>query len=140
MRSLLLTISLFLPIITYGQKQSQTVFKITTFTDVPKEMKGCGINLFLSKQDENAERFVFYTDYVRGLIRVNDKMILITNKSKLNDKSSSVFSNKDYTLLIKYIQRKDTGDESYEIKQAVITLKYHSKTVWTKSVIGGGGC
>jgi hypothetical protein len=121
------------------QQQPQTVFKITTFTEVPKDMDGCGENLFLNKQDERAERFVFYTDYVRALICINNKIILITRAVKPIEKGS-VFSNKDYTLAVKYGQKKTIGDESYEIKSAIITLKYHSKVVWTKRVIGGGGC
>jgi hypothetical protein len=140
MKLILSAALVFLDIANSRQQQPQNVFKITTFTNVPSDMEGCGENLFLNKQDEKAERFVFYTDYVRGLICINNKMILITRSDKSYEKSSSVFSNKDYTLIIKYGQKKATGDENYEIKSATITLKYHSTVVWKKIVIGGGGC
>ncbi|MES2277331.1 MAG: hypothetical protein V4592_14995 [Bacteroidota bacterium] len=140
MKLIFLVVLTFVATVASSQQQPQNVFKITTFTEVPRDMEGCGENLFLNKQDEKAERFVFYTDYVRGLICVNNKMILITHNDKSHDKDGSVFSNKDYTLIIKYGQKKSTGNESYQIKSAIITLKYHSKVVWTKSIIGGGGC
>jgi hypothetical protein len=140
MKLIFLAALMCMGIVTSRQQQPQNVFKITTFTEVPRDMEGCGENLFLNKQDEKAERFVFYTDYVRGLICVNNKMILITHSDKSHDKGGSVFSNKDYMLVIKYGQKKTTGDENYQIKSAIITLKYHSKVVWTKNVIGGGGC
>ncbi|HEY4325826.1 MAG TPA: hypothetical protein VGN20_17665 [Mucilaginibacter sp.] len=140
MKFFFLVALMFVSITASKQQQPQNAFKITTFTEVPREMEGCGENLFLNKQDEKAERFVFYTDYVRGLICINNKMISITRNDKSHDKGQGEFSNKDYTLVIKYVQKKTTGDENYEIKSAIITLKYHSTVVWTKSVIGGGGC
>nr|WP_067053878.1 hypothetical protein [Mucilaginibacter sp. L294] len=140
MKLVFLAALLFVSIITNRQQKPQNVFKITTFTKVPRNMEGCGENLFLNKQDEKAERFVFYTDYSRALICINNNMILITRSDKSHEKSSSVFSNKDYTLIVKYGQRKPAGDESYQIKNAIITLKYHSKVIWMKNVIGGGGC
>jgi len=140
MKLIFLATLMFVEILTGRLQQPHNGFKIMTFTEVPKDMEGCGENLFLNKQDEKAEKFVFYTDYVRGLICVNNKMILITHNDKSHDKEGSVFSNKDYTLVIKYGQKKTTGDENYQIKSATITLKYHSTVVWTKSVIGGGGC
>jgi hypothetical protein len=127
-------------IVTNGQQQAQNVFRITTFTSVPKDMEGCGENLFLNRKDEKAGRFIFYTDYGRALICINNKMCLIKNSDKIYYKNSSVFSNQDYTLIIKYVQKKRTGDEDYKINRAIITLKYRSKVIWTKSVIGGGGC
>lgn len=130
---------IFVTQVTNAQQQPKYSIKITTFTEVPRDMEGCGENLFLNKQDEKAERFVFYTDYVRGLIYVNNKMILITHNEKPLE-NGSIFSNKDYTLEIKYGLRKSAGDESYQINSAIMTLKYHSKIVWTKKVIGGGGC
>ncbi len=140
MKIIFLAALMFVDTVTSKQQQPQNSFKITTFTEVPKDMEGCGENLFLNKQDEKAERFVFYTDYVRGLICINNKMFLITRSDKSQEKGGSVFSNKDYTLVIKYGQKKITGDENYQIKSAIITLKYRSIVVWTKSVIGGGGC
>jgi hypothetical protein len=140
MKIILLALLMLVGIVSGKPQQPPTVFIVTTFTEVPKDMEGCGENLFLNKQDEKAERFVFYTDNVRGLICVNKKMILITHNDKSHNKDSSVFSNKDYTLVIKYGEKKTTGDENYQIKSATITLKYHSTVVWTKSVIGGGGC
>jgi len=140
MKLIFLAALVFMDIANSKQQEPQNVFKITTFTNVPTDMEGCGENLFLNKQDEKAERFVFYTDYVRGLICINNKMILVTRGNKSYEKSSSIFSNKDYTLTIKYGQKKNTGDENYEIKSATIILKYHSIVVWTKVVIGGGGC
>jgi hypothetical protein len=140
MKLIFLAALMFVDIVSGKPQQPQNVFEITTFTEVPKDMEGCGENLFLNKQDEKAGRFVFYTDYIRGLICVNKKMILLTHNDKVHDKVNSVFSNKDYTLVIKYGQEKTTGDESYQIKSANIILKYHSIAVWTKSVIGGGGC
>jgi hypothetical protein len=139
MKLIFIAAMVFVGIVT-SRQQPQNTFKITTFTKIPKDMEGCGENLFLNKQDEKAERFVFYTDYVRGLICINNKIILITSSDKFHEKSSSIFSNKDYTLIIKYGQKKTTGDESYQIKSAIITLKYHSTVVWTKDVVGGGGC
>ena len=126
--------------VTNGQQQSQNLFKISTFKDVPENMEGCGENFFYNKQDEKTERYILYTDYIRALICVNNKMIVIKGDDKHSNKKNHIFSNKDYTLIIKYGKEKTTGDESYEIKSAIITLKYHSKVVWTKSVIGGGGC
>jgi len=81
-------------------------FTIKTFTAVPKDMEGCGENLFLNKQDEKAERFIFYTDYPRGLICVNGHMILLTHKNKSVENSSNVYADKDYNLLIIYVHKK----------------------------------
>jgi hypothetical protein len=67
-------------------------------------------------------------------------MISLTYSNKSHDKNSRVYLNKDYTLVIKYGHEKTTGDENYQIKSATITLIYRSTVVWTKSVIGGGGC
>jgi hypothetical protein len=137
---LFLTIALaLLTIVTNGQ-QPQSTFKISTFKDVPKDMEGCGENFFFNKQDEKAERFILFTDYARALICIDNKMILINDAGRKAQNANRVFSNKDYTVIIQYGPMKNTGDESYEIKSAVITLKYHSKVVWTKNVIGGGGC
>jgi hypothetical protein len=122
------------------QQQPQNVFNVMTFTKVPSDMEGCGENLFLNKEDEKAERFIFYTDYGRALICINNKMILMPRGDKPNEKSTKFFSNKDYALVVRYGLKKFSGDEDYEIQSAIITIKYHSKVIWTKSVIGGGGC
>ena len=140
MKLTFLLVLMFVGMAANSQQQSQKIFKISTFTKVPSDMEGCGENLFLNTQDEKTERFIFYTDYGRALVCVNGKIILTTYSDKSQEKGSRVFSNKDYTLLIKYGRIKKTGDEDYEIKNAVIILKYHSKVVWTRSVIGGGGC
>ena len=137
MKLVFLSALIFVGTVTSGQ-QPQNGFKIATFTDVPKDMEGCGENLFLNKQDEKTARFVFYTDYVRALICINNKIILLSRPNKPYGKVSNIFSNRNYTLVIKYGQKKTTGDENYEIKRAIITLKYHSKTVWIEKVIGGG--
>jgi len=103
-------------------------------------MEGCGESLCLNKKDEETEKFIFYTDYFRALICIDKKMILLNAHEKSNNKTNAIFSNGDYTVVIRYGQEKATGDEDYEIKSAIITIKYHSKTIWTKDVIGGGGC
>jgi hypothetical protein len=66
-------------------------------------------------------------------------MIMLNFITSVN-KKSAVFSNKDYTIEIKYGPRKYTGDESYDIKYAMITIKFHSKIIWSEKVIGSGGC
>jgi len=122
------------------QKQSQQAFNVMNFTNIPKDMEGCGENLFLNKKDEIAEKFIFYTDYFRALMCINNKMILMKGDNKSDDKYSKRFSNADYTVIISYGPQKATGDESYEIISAIVTIKYKSKIIWSKRVIGGGGC
>jgi hypothetical protein len=139
MKLILFITLFFLHIGNNGQKQSHAVFNVMTFTDVPKNMEGCGENLFLNKHDEKAAKFIFYTDYDRALICIDNKMILIKGNES-NNKTSSSFSNNDYQVVIKYLKEKTTGDEDYDIKSATMIIKYHSKIIWSKNVIGGGGC
>jgi len=123
-----------------SQKKPNPVFNVMAFTDVPKYMELCGENLFLNKQDEKSRKFICYTDYSQILICINSKLIMLNTKDGSLKNHTRSFFNKDYTMVIKYDPLKPINAENYIVTGAIITIKYHSKIIWTKSVIGGGHC
>ncbi|MDB5132059.1 MAG: hypothetical protein JWR02_1808 [Mucilaginibacter sp.] len=115
------------------------VFKLSTFTKVPDDFMGCGDDYYLSKKDEKQVKLICRTDYARALIRVNNRLIVLKANYKISDKENHAFTNGNYTLIIKNGPLKSTGDEDYTMKP-IITLKLNSKVIWTKNLIGDGGC
>ncbi|MDB4905035.1 MAG: hypothetical protein JWQ63_4316 [Mucilaginibacter sp.] len=102
-------------------------------------MEGCGDDYYLSKNDQKQNRLICRTDYTRALIYINNKPVLLKANYKISDKENHAFANGNYTLIIKNGSLKSTGDEDY-IMKPIITLKYGSKVIWMKNLIGDGGC
>jgi hypothetical protein len=121
------------------QPKQDTAFKLTTFKNLPDELQGCGDDYYLSKGDQKQDRLICRTDYTRALIYVNNKPVLLKANYKIGDKENHAFTNGNYTLIIKNGPLKSTGDEDYTMKP-IITLKLNSKVIWTKNLIGDGGC
>ena len=140
MKIILLVALIFMTTISNAQKQTSSIFNVMTFTDVPKYMELCGENLFLNKQDEKSKKFICYTDYNQILICLNSKLIMLNTKDESLKNHTRSFFNKDYAMVIKYEPLKPINAENYIVTGAVITIKYRSKIIWTKSVIGGGHC
>lgn len=126
--------------LTHRQKPEQA-FNLTPFSKIPKGMPDdigdCGTgSYYLSKEDERNNRLACITDYDIALIYINNKPLKF---KVINTKDGTIYISGDYTLIIEDGPEKVIGDETWTMKSMFI-LRYKSKIVWTKRLIGYGGC
>jgi hypothetical protein len=137
---LVLSIIFFFTIgLSNNQTQQPSVFKISTFKNVPDDLMGCGNDYYLTEKDKKQDELVCRTDYITALIYINNKPILLKANYKLGDKENQVYTNGNYMVNIKIGSLKQLDSEYYEMK-ATIIVKYGSKIIWSKNLIGDGGC
>ncbi|HEY2722396.1 MAG TPA: hypothetical protein VGI82_11760 [Chitinophagaceae bacterium] len=132
--------ALFLAIGSISWQRPQQAFDLTTFTEIPKGMPedigDCGSgSYYLSKQDEINSRFACVTNYDVALIYINNMPM----KFKTTKGGHGSYMLGKYTLIIKDGPSKNIGDEAWTMK-SVFILKYNNTIVWTKKLIGYGGC
>jgi hypothetical protein len=103
---------------------------------MPDDIGDCGSgSYYLSKQDESNNRFACVTNYDIVLIYINNKPV----KFKTTKGGHGAYTSGKYILIIKDGVPKNIGDEAWTMESLFI-LKYNNKTVWTKKLIGYGGC
>jgi len=132
MKLILLTILLY----SIGLNKVQTphqLFKISTYTSVPKDFTGCGNTFYLSQKDKKAEKTICVTHFSTALIYINNKPMRLTANYKLANRGEHIYTSGDYTLITKL-------DHEYYVMKGIIIIKYRNKVIWSKKVIGGGGC
>lgn len=135
---LFLSIILFFTIgVNNNQAQQSPVLKISTFKKIPQDltntMGDCGTGYYyLSKADKKNEKLICVTDYDIVLIYINNKPIKFKSKG-------NVYVSGKYSLIIKDGPPKDIGDETWTMKSFIV-IKYENKMVWSKYLIGYGGC
>jgi hypothetical protein len=133
MKLFLSLILLFVVGIGNCQAPKQTGFNLDTFTRVPDRFSDCGNGwYFLSKSDNNRKEFILITDYDDAIVYVNNKPLWLRVKN-------AGYTPGKYTVIIKDGANKPFGDEGWTMK-SVITIKFGSKIIWQKTVVGFGGC
>jgi hypothetical protein len=132
MKLILLTILLYSTGINKVQTQHQ-LFKISTYTGVPKDFTGCGNAFYLSQKDKKAGKTVCVTHFSTALIYINNKPMRLTDNHKLANRGEHMYTSGNYTLITKL-------DHEYYITKGIMIIKYENKVIWSKKVIGGGGC
>jgi hypothetical protein len=135
---LLLSAILFFTIgLSINQAQQTPATKISTFKEIPEELRNtigdCGTGYYyLSKADKKNEKFICVTDYDIVLIYINNKPVKFKSKG-------NVYVAGKYSLTIKDGPPKNIGDENWTMKSLII-IKYENKIIWSKDLIGYGGC
>ena len=123
------------------QTKIRPEYKVTPFTvtAVPDDLQGAGESYYLTEKDKRDANFICITNYIVALLYVNGKPVRLKAKRQLrvSDKKNSYFNGK-YELIIDNGPEKTDGEENY-IMKATIILKYNSKVVWMKNVMGEGG-
>ncbi|MBS1530303.1 MAG: hypothetical protein JSU01_08345 [Bacteroidetes bacterium] len=113
---------------------------ISSFKDVPSDLMGCGSGYYLSEKDKKAGKTVFWTDYGDAVIHVNGKQILLKTDEKIsNGQNADVYIGDGYTVIVKDGLRKQL-DTEYFVMKATLTIKHGSKVIFSKVLIGDGGC
>ena len=120
-----------------NQAQQAPEIKISTFTEIPEDLRNamgdCGTGYYyLSKADKKNEKLICVTEDDIVLIYINNKPV------KFKSKGTMYVSGK-YSLTIKDGPPKNIGDETWTMK-SFIMLKYENKIIWSKDLIGYGGC
>lgn len=132
MKVILMTILLY-SVGLYSIQAPPQSFKVSTYTDVPKDFTGCGNTFYLSQQDKKAGRMICVTHFGRALIYVDDKPIQLIANQKLTKRGEHMYSSGNYSLITKF-------DHEYYVMKGIMVIKYRNKVIWSKKVIGGGGC
>ncbi|OOQ58644.1 hypothetical protein [Mucilaginibacter pedocola] len=115
---------------------AQQAFKLSTFTEVPDDMYGCGDALYLNKKDKKAGRMLYANNFEDAMLKINGKLLRFKTKQVAG--KLEMVSGK-YRLNVKASERKQEDDEYYTFT-AVLTVYEGAKIVFKQNVIGDGGC
>jgi hypothetical protein len=132
MKLLLLTILLYSTGLNKVQTQQQ-LFNISTFVNVPKDFTGCGNAFYLSQKDKKDRKTICVTHFSTALIYINNKPMRLTDDHKLTHRGEHLYTSGSYTLITKV-------DHEYYVMKEIMAIKYRNKVIWSKKVIGEGGC
>jgi hypothetical protein len=110
------------------------------FSDLPKEIEGCGCYFYLSKKDKKEEKYIFMNDFAKiAFVSINGKMEKFTLKEYQTGSNIYLYSNGTYDLRTKITKKESDGAEGFN-EEGVLTLMKGSITVVEKSFIGSCGC
>jgi hypothetical protein len=135
---LLLSATLFFTIgLNINQAQQKPEIKISTFNEIPGDLRNtigdCGTGYYyLSKADKKNEKLICVTDYDIVLIYINNKPVKLKSRG-------NVYVSGKYSLTIKDGPPKNIGDETWTMKSFLV-IKYENKIIWSRDLIGYGGC
>jgi hypothetical protein len=131
--------------IAYSQNGVKVTSPFGTFTQVPKEMIGCGSSYFLSMGDRKATKYIGVDDGAKyGLFKIGNKLERFTEVKFISiipqKKWTSIYQNqsKSIILTIEVKNQKPTGDEDGFIT-GTITIEINGKKTIIPFV-GDNGC
>jgi hypothetical protein len=121
MKVILLTILLYSTGLNRLQTPQQS-FKISTYTNVPKDFTGCGNAFYLSQRDKKAGKTICLTHFNKALIYMNNKPIRLTEDHKSTNNGEHLYTLGSYTLTTKL-------DHEYYVMKGIMVIKYRNKVI-----------
>jgi hypothetical protein len=111
---------------------------LTTFSNLPKEIEGCGCYFYLSKTDMAKEKYICVTDYANyAFISISgkiEKLKLLSNKKDFYD-----YNNDKYDIKIKILKKEKDGGEGLKISGQINITHKTSQNKEIK-IVGYIGC
>lgn len=139
---ILICVLLFVTVLAYSQNKVTPVVKINTFTQIPKEIDGCGCYFFLSKKDKNLNRYIAVNDFAQfAFIKIGsnvEKFKLVRNFT-VGKIDVYLYSQGASQLKIEIKTKTQTGPESNSIT-GTMTIETPNNPKKVVDIIGDTGC
>jgi hypothetical protein len=113
--------------------------RLSTFKIIPKDISGCVLYLYQSKNDEKKEVYLMVENFAQyGYISINGRMQHF-NLTSYKDMSYYIYSTGVYILKIEIKKKTDIGNEDFRVIGVLTLLK--GKTILDrKNFIGEYTC
>jgi hypothetical protein len=125
----------------YTQNKPTHIFKINSFTGLPKEIDGCSSYFFLSKNDKKTERYLFVNDLAQlSFIKIDNKLVKFTlvKNYKIGKVDVFLYKSGSMTLQIELKTQKSIEDQT-EVT-GIMTVQFPTGQKETLNFIGDIGC
>ena len=111
-----------IPLLACTQNNSGSI-KVEPFTEYPQEIDGGSCELYLNQDDMSNNRYIMVNDFAQQTyLKINGKMELLLLKKDSEKKME--YSNDSYSITIEISSPKDTGDESYTLREFLFLIRY----------------
>lgn len=120
-------------------QESKIKIEFFSYKEIPEDIDGCGCGLFLSSQDQKAQKYIYIDSGDMVCMKINGKIELLDLK-EFNEKTGIyIYAKESLSISKRITKRRPSKEEETTNVEAIITISKGTDKLG-KKVVGYCGC
>lgn len=123
-----------------SESPKQVEIELDVFTNLPKEIDGCGCYFFLSETDKQEGKYICVNDFANlAFVSINSSLEKFVLTEHMENSNIYLYASNAFELKVEITKKESGGDEVSNV-EGIITIKTEDNQKIETTFIGYCGC